>query len=552
VEEHSRTKKNDKLITARWLFIMREAKSNQLREAATVMAQTHSRTMDRKNTLLQSLEREVDDAETQHRRAVSDHASRVETLLRLHANRARETSDHFASDARLVAEAFKNEELEIKEKHARHRRDMLDVLDAMEKAHESFFVHRRARFETAREEIKSRNAEAFENAKNKLEAAVRACERTCEEAHKTYVSGTDTRAASFEQLTARDSQSARTIESRMRDLGRLARRVRRAKGALESQSREWREKNKALRKEKERVRDHAHALAATTKRGRAEANAKLKALLAGSNGALKSLDARLTHAERILKLAAAARRLETERERVVPFLEEEEEEEEAFEAEALEQLDASFSRERERTDAELEDVDENERAELEDRVGEPLSGTKTDERRDPERSRSASRNVFSTALHSLPEDERLSTGALDTRGFAVDESRYLERFFRRLNKATLDALASSRERERLSAENADLRDIVAGYLNGVTVSDETTRDPNNPLFVVNERVLKAQAQRRDAEAKAEAARNDEQRRAPTSAARKLYNSRRAGARSGGERERNAAAPPVEVFVNANR
>jgi hypothetical protein len=555
VEEHSRTKKNDKLITARWLFIMREAKSNQLREAATVMAQTHSRTIDRKNTLLQSLEREVDDAETQHRRAVSDHASRVETLLRLHANRARETSDHFASDARLVAEAFKNEELEIKEKHARHRRDMLDVLDAMEKAHESFFVRRRARFETAREEIKSRNAEAFENAKNKLEAAVRACERTCEEAHKTYVSGTDTRAASFEQLTARDSQSARTIESRMRDLGRLARRLRRVKGALESQSREWREKNKALRKEKERVRDHAHALAATTKRGRAEANAKLKALLAGSNGALKSLDARLTHAERILKLAAAARRLETERERVVPFLEEEEEEEEAsFEVEALEQLDASFTRERERVDepTELEDVDEKERAELEDRVGEPLSGTKTDARRDPERSRSASRNVFSTALHSLPEDERLSTGALDTRGFAVDESRYLERFFRRLNKATLDALASSRERERLSAENADLRDIVAGYLNGVTVSDETTRDPNNPLFVVNERVLKAQAQRRDAEAKAEAARNDEQRRAPTSAARKLYNSRRAGARSGGERERNAAAPPVEVFVNANR
>lgn len=492
---------------------MREAKSNELREAATVMAQTHSRTMDRKNALLQSLETEVDDAETQHRRAASDHVARVESLLRVHADRARETSNRFATDARLLAESFKDEEAEIKEKHARHRRDMLDVLDAMEKAHESFFTHRRARFETAREEIKSRNAETFENAKNKLEAAVRACERMCEEAHKTYVSGTDTRAASFEQLTARDSQSARTIESRMRDLGRLARRVRRVKGMLESQSREWRAKNKALRKEKERVRDHAHALAATTKRGRAEANAKLKALLAGSNGALKSLDARLVEAERILKLAAAARRLETERERVVPFLEEEEEEE----AEAEEARDSR--------------------------------GDSRDLARDST-SRSASRNVFAT-LQSLPEDERLSTGALDARGFAVDEHRYLERFFRRLNKATLDALASSRERERLSAENADLRDIVAGYLNGVTVSDETTRDPNNPLFVVNERVLKAQAQRRDAEAKAEAARNDEQR-LGESAARKLYNSRRAGARSAGERESNAAAPPVEVFVNANR
>ena len=58
---------------------MREAKSNELREAATVMAQTHSRTMDRKNALLQSLETEVDDAETQHRRAASDHVARVDT-----------------------------------------------------------------------------------------------------------------------------------------------------------------------------------------------------------------------------------------------------------------------------------------------------------------------------------------------------------------------------------------------------------------------------------------------------------------------------------------
>ena len=79
---------------------------------------------------------------------------------------------------------------------------------------------------------------------------------------------------------------------------------------------------------------------------------------------------------------------------------------------------------------------------------------------------------------------------------------------------------------------------MAGYLNGVTVSEATTRDPNNPLFVVNERVLKAQAQRRDAEAKAEAARNDEQR-LGESAARKLYNSRRAERASGGERERSA-------------
>jgi hypothetical protein len=148
------------------------------------------------------------------------------------------------------------------------------------------------------------------------------------------------------------------------------------------------------------------------------------------------------------------------------------------------------------------------------------------------------------SLH-LSEDERLSTGALDARGNSVDDTRYLERFFKRLNKAYLDERALSNERERLRSENNDLRAIVAGYLDGVTVTDTTTRDPNNPLFVVNERALKAQAERRDAEAReaARAGEGDEK--------RKLYNSRGAPRTERAQETRRAAAPPVEVFVNAN-
>ena len=135
----------------------------------------------------------------------------------------------------------------------------------------------------------------------------------------------------------------------------------------------------------------------------------------------------------------------------MPFLEEEEDPE-AFEAEARDSRDSLTDR--------TEDADEKERAELEDRVGEPL-GTKT-ARRDE---RSVSRNAFAT-LQSLPEDERLSTGALDARGFAVDETRYLERFFRRLNKATPRRFGvEPRARAPERGKRFDLRDIVAGYLN---------------------------------------------------------------------------------------
>ncbi len=55
---------------------------------------------------------------------------------------------------------------------------------------------------------------------------VLACEKICEDAHKAYGSGTDTRSASCEQRTRLDSASAKLMESRMRDLGSLARKVR--------------------------------------------------------------------------------------------------------------------------------------------------------------------------------------------------------------------------------------------------------------------------------------------------------------------------------------
>ena len=413
MEESARVARNEKRVAARWLVIMREAKTEALREAAVVMARTHASRMDRKRALVRSLELELDDAETQQRRAAASHVARVDALLTLHERGARKTSDAFATETRAIADAFSAEEAAIEARHARHRRAMLDVLDAMEKAHASSFAIRRARFETAREALRSRDAEAFENAKARLEASVRACARMCEDAHEAYVTDTDARAASFEQRTARDSRSARWIDSRARELGRLAKRARAARGKLERQSGEWRAKNEALREEKARVRDRALALAATTKRFRAEAESKLKALLRDSNGALKALDAKLIDAERVLRLAAAARRLETERERVVPFGDEAEEA--GLETEKL-------------------------------RVG---GGGADSDRSD------------SATVRDASEDDARSAGAADALGGAVDETRVLERFFRRHNRAYLDALAARRELERLCAENTDLRETVA-------------------------------------------------------------------------------------------
>lgn len=64
----------------------------------------------------------------------------------------------------------------------------------------------------------------------------------------------------------------------------------------------------------------------------------------------------------------------------------------------------------------------------------------------------------------------------------------LSNFYRRYNKILLDNVAISKEKERLSMENAQLQDLIQQYIQGTQLSDETLKD-DNPLFVVNGRCI---------------------------------------------------------------
>ncbi|MGH0149619.1 UNVERIFIED_CONTAM: hypothetical protein FKN15_061573 [Acipenser sinensis] len=62
----------------------------------------------------------------------------------------------------------------------------------------------------------------------------------------------------------------------------------------------------------------------------------------------------------------------------------------------------------------------------------------------------------------------------------------LERFWQRYNKALLEQLALEREKAVLARENAQLRQLLKQYLDGISVSDDTLGQLN-PLFIVNQR-----------------------------------------------------------------
>ncbi|KAK6466938.1 dynein regulatory complex subunit 2 [Huso huso] len=69
---------------------------------------------------------------------------------------------------------------------------------------------------------------------------------------------------------------------------------------------------------------------------------------------------------------------------------------------------------------------------------------------------------------------------------AMQDYTALERFWQRYNKALLEQLALEREKAVLAQENAQLRQLLKQYLDGISVSDDTLGQLN-PLFIVNQR-----------------------------------------------------------------
>ena len=74
----------------------------------------------------------------------------------------------------------------------------------------------------------------------------------------------------------------------------------------------------------------------------------------------------------------------------------------------------------------------------------------------------------------------------------------MRRFYRRYNKAMLDVAAVDRERARLGAENADLRGLLKGYLDGISIDTGVMDTPCNPLLLVNSKLQVMLEERRKA------------------------------------------------------
>ncbi|TGZ74899.1 hypothetical protein CRM22_000688, partial [Opisthorchis felineus] len=75
------SKLNNLKITHHWRALMRDLKSQELKKDVDILAQTFDRIVDRKNSIIKTLVKDLNDSEEQHMMSLRSHLENVDKLI---------------------------------------------------------------------------------------------------------------------------------------------------------------------------------------------------------------------------------------------------------------------------------------------------------------------------------------------------------------------------------------------------------------------------------------------------------------------------------------
>ena len=100
---------NQLKVNSKWLHVMRTLKLDQLRKETELLAQSHEREVDRKDALIQLIDRDLDEAEEQHRQFSRLALHSLDDLLAVYNSSVEHLIREYESETSAMAAEFQTE-----------------------------------------------------------------------------------------------------------------------------------------------------------------------------------------------------------------------------------------------------------------------------------------------------------------------------------------------------------------------------------------------------------------------------------------------------------
>jgi hypothetical protein len=258
--EQKNSRVNRLQIQYRWRKIMRIAKVDSLRKDIEILSQNHERDVDRKDAIIQMLDRDLEEAEDQFAMSLRSHLFNMDRLIDLSDARLLGLEEDFESELSLLESEQEKERESIVKQHSKEKEELNDIMSAIDAQEQDREADAKQEHEQLREEIRNKNLEEINVLRITLDTQIEDLEQLFETAHWNYLHNTDSRTTDFKELTRRDQELSKEIEQKIRKIDRLQNSLQHWRMKITQNVKECSERNALLMEEKNGIQAHFQQL----------------------------------------------------------------------------------------------------------------------------------------------------------------------------------------------------------------------------------------------------------------------------------------------------
>ena len=272
---------------------MRLAKAESLKKDVEILSQNHERDVDRKDAILQMLDRDLEEAEDQFQMALRTHLINIDILIQLHDQRLYLLEKNFNSELFLMQTDFNFEKEKMLTKFKIEKKELISIIETIEYEEMERDNESKHSYEQLREEIRNRNLEEINMLRISLDAQIEELEQHFETAHLNYLQQTAQRTHDFKELTQNDQRLSREIELKKKKIDNLLIFIQQWKAKIRQLNRETEERNRLLLEEKHAIQKHYQQLKQRISAYRNTQTQRLLILSEGANSCKEKLNQKL-------------------------------------------------------------------------------------------------------------------------------------------------------------------------------------------------------------------------------------------------------------------
>lgn len=319
VKEEKNTKNNLNKINYQWRSIMRDAKAKDLLKDIEIMSQTFERIIDRKDSVIKSLVKDLQEAEEQYCMAMRSHFENADKLIDLHKEQLDTMRTKCEDMVAVIKIEFNKEREYVLERHTQEMNELTTIIYGMEKNFLDQETEANIEFLSVRDEIKNRNLEEKQQLRANLEMKINDTFDQFKLTMKNYEELNEDRQRQFFDYKERDEKSAKDIDRQMKIIQTLTDNISIQKGKLSLNAKESNEANNSIKENRDIMNAQHTELKTQMKSMQDNMRKKLTRLSLQSNKSIECLKKQEEKAKSIFRFAEMCRKLETEEEKILPF-----------------------------------------------------------------------------------------------------------------------------------------------------------------------------------------------------------------------------------------